>query len=55
MREMIKPKDHECPTILAVAASTGEKYIFDTVLAAVVDELDPAEVSHLLDQSRCRL
>lgn len=39
-------KDHYGRTVLAFAASSNTKDTFDTVLAALMKELDPAEVSH---------
>lgn len=43
---MMKATDGIGRTLLAMAASSGKRGTFETVLAAVKNELDPTEVSH---------
>jgi len=43
---MVKAKDRHHRTILALAASSKKRGAFETVLAAVMNDLDPNEVRH---------
>lgn len=45
---MMKAKDDIGRTILVIAASSGDRVTFDTVLAAVMEKLDSTEVRHPL-------
>ena len=45
---MMKATDGIGRTLLAMAASSGKRGTFETVLAAVKNELDPPEVRHPL-------
>lgn len=45
---MMRATDGTGRTLLAMAALSGKKEAFDTVFAALKNELDPAEVRHYL-------